>query len=574
MKLYIALVLCSLCASTKSDLPRIRIKDGDFVDDHGRVLIFRGINSIIKHYPWYDPAFLDPARHQQLVDWGFNALRLGAMWTGVEPAEGEINTTYIGIVEEIVNGLGSRGIYSFLDMHQDVLYKTHGSGYWGIPEWVSDKFSAPEHPWPWPMENTDHFSTWACGYFTQEISHAFGQWYSNVGGTADSFANFWKILASRFKENTAILGYELINEPWPGDIYQDASTILPGNAGQFNLVPFYEKINAAIRSVDDETLVFWEPVTYGYFVPYDYNVLLDGALDAYLKTHNFTDFLPILEKVCGAMQNGSGSVEFSSTNMMKKLTDLYNEGREHRFNILDENKPSVLGPGFTVPPGGPQYLNRTVMSWHYYCWAIGYGASDGPYDNVTRALCDDFLGEMVFNTVHKRSTVDLKGSASMLTEFGICEPNYNLPDSLGNIECNFVLGQADKHLESWTYWDTASGGVFWDGDGNPKEEVVKVFSRPYPVATAGKPISINFDHQTGDFTFEFIPSRSMTVPTVIYVPPLHYGSGYNVTVSEDLQWAEDANNANYILVTIKEDANGVQVAMNMEANAFVKINKK
>ena len=27
------------------------------------------------------------------------------------------------------------------------------------------------------------------------------------------------------------------------------------------------------------------------------NIILDGVLDAYLQTHNFTDFLPILKQV-------------------------------------------------------------------------------------------------------------------------------------------------------------------------------------------------------------------------------------------------------------------------------------
>ena len=25
-----------------------------------------------------------------------------------------------------------------------------------------------------------------------------------------------------------------------------------------------------------------------------------------------------------------------------------------------------------------------------------------------------------------------------------------------------MLDEADRHLQSWSYWDTASGGVFWD----------------------------------------------------------------------------------------------------------------
>jgi endoglycosylceramidase len=34
-------------------------------------------------------------------------------------------------------------------------------------------------------------------------------------------------------------------------------------AGAKNLQPFYEKIAKAIRSVDNNTLIFYEPVTWG-----------------------------------------------------------------------------------------------------------------------------------------------------------------------------------------------------------------------------------------------------------------------------------------------------------------------
>ena len=66
------------------------MKDGNFVDESGRIMMFRGINSVIKHYPWYDPMMLDPGRQKQLGDWGFNAIRLGTMWSGVEPEENQV----------------------------------------------------------------------------------------------------------------------------------------------------------------------------------------------------------------------------------------------------------------------------------------------------------------------------------------------------------------------------------------------------------------------------------------------------------------------------------------------------
>ena len=49
-------------------------------------------------------------------------------------------------------------------------------------------------------------------------------------------------------------------------VKKDASLILPGNAGFKLLEPFFNAASDAIREVDDETIIFWEPVTYAYFV--------------------------------------------------------------------------------------------------------------------------------------------------------------------------------------------------------------------------------------------------------------------------------------------------------------------
>ena len=67
-------------------------------------------------------------------------------------------------------------------------------GYWGVPPWVKHKMEPAEHLYPWPLKEP---KVWDCGYFTEEISHAFGQFYDNVNGVGDDFANFWGILARR-----------------------------------------------------------------------------------------------------------------------------------------------------------------------------------------------------------------------------------------------------------------------------------------------------------------------------------------------------------------------------------------
>jgi len=543
------LIIIALSAAVKSELSSIHVENGHFVDSDGRIRLFRGINSVIKHFPWYDYVMLDPVRHKQMAQWGFNAVRLGSMWSGVEPAEGLVNETYIGVLKEIVAGLSDNGIYSYLDMHQDVL--TEDAGYAGVPTWLAEKFRPPSHPYPWPMNNTSGYSTWACGYFTQEISGGFEQLYTEH---QQEFANFWRQMALRFRDDPAILGYELMNEPWTGDLYKDASLILPGNAGFKLLEPFFNAASDAIREVDDETIIFWEPVTYAYFVNAQQNIILDGVLDAYLQTHNFTDFLPILQQVCGDMAEDIGNMEKIDfeTEVMSLARNL-GEATFHRFNHIDEksSRPSTLGPGFTAPPGGAQYLNRTAMSWHFYCWALGY-SSDQEFDPVLKAVCDDFLGPLVFNTVDARAA-ELDGSATMLTEFGECSPSYDHPDYQGTIVCNMVLDLADKHFQSWSYWDTASGFVLWDGEGEPVLDAVKVFSRPYPQATAGYPVTLDFNSESRIMQYSYNPDPAIPSPTEIFVPALLYPKGFDVAVSDNLQWelagdkilvkADDANMA-------------------------------
>ena len=45
-------VLSCLVLTVVCDLSPVSVHNGNFVDRDGRVRMFRGINSVIKHYPW------------------------------------------------------------------------------------------------------------------------------------------------------------------------------------------------------------------------------------------------------------------------------------------------------------------------------------------------------------------------------------------------------------------------------------------------------------------------------------------------------------------------------------------
>ena len=71
-------------------------------------------------------------------------------------------------------------------------------------------------------------------------------------GLQDSLVDFWSTVAKYFKDDEEILGYELINEPWAGDIYGNPGLLLPTIADRQNFQPMYDRVNHAIRSVDEQ----------------------------------------------------------------------------------------------------------------------------------------------------------------------------------------------------------------------------------------------------------------------------------------------------------------------------------
>jgi len=122
------------------------------------------------------------------------------------------------------------------------------------------------------------------------------------------------------------------------------------------------------------------------------------------------------------------------------------------------------------------------------------------------------------------------------------------------------LGEAEKHLQSWSYWDTANGGIFWDQDNNINYEAVKVFSRPYPQATAGTPVSLSYDLESRRMDFSFLPNLQIISGTEIFIPDIVYTDGFTVTMSPHLTWEHHPSQSNKIIVTAyREDMANITI---------------
>jgi endoglycosylceramidase len=145
-------------------------------------------------------------------------------------------------------------------VHQDIL-SSKFCLYDGAPLWVINK-SKPLFNFPFPLKpGCDR--AWGSNSFAYATQVAYQDIYDNYAGMRDDLVDFWVESAKRWKDHPAILGYELINEPFAGNTYLDPLLFLPGEAGRKNLMPLYNVLNEAIRKEDDNTLIFYEPVTWG-----------------------------------------------------------------------------------------------------------------------------------------------------------------------------------------------------------------------------------------------------------------------------------------------------------------------
>ena len=96
-----ALLLLAGCSGASAHFST-SATDKFIYDDHGRVSLFHGANIVMKGYPWYPQFLLNKEHIAEISSWGFNTIRLGVMWTGVEPEKGVYNETYISIIDNIL----------------------------------------------------------------------------------------------------------------------------------------------------------------------------------------------------------------------------------------------------------------------------------------------------------------------------------------------------------------------------------------------------------------------------------------------------------------------------------------
>ena len=181
-----------------------------FRDSHGRVVVLHGLFAVWKGTPFYPPddatipnGFTD-ADADRYAELGFDAVRLAWFWRGLEPAKDQFDPAYLAGIAAVQQKLSRRGVFTVLDSHQDG-FGDRFNGL-GFPDYVTyDDGLAFDPGLVFPLN-----------YISPATQHAFDNFYANKGDAWHWYGRAWQVMSLRLGRDPMLVGYDLMNEPWPG----------------------------------------------------------------------------------------------------------------------------------------------------------------------------------------------------------------------------------------------------------------------------------------------------------------------------------------------------------------------
>ncbi len=194
---------------------------------------------------------------------GFDVVRLVLDWSQLEPTPGAYSTTYLNRVAQVVGWARQQGIYVILDMHQDQFSRyilpadaksvpsgcSPSGGGDGAPGWAVQTDGKPACAL-YGIDELNPAESAAFYNFWQNSTVGAPQGQAPGTGLQDHYIGALAALATRFENDPAVLGYELMNEPQPGSIGS-----LPAangyTASSQELYPFYKRAIEALTGVRD-----------------------------------------------------------------------------------------------------------------------------------------------------------------------------------------------------------------------------------------------------------------------------------------------------------------------------------
>jgi hypothetical protein len=238
---------------------------------------------------------------------------------------------------------------------------------------------------------------------------------------------------------------------------------------------------------------------------------------------------------------------------MLRFIETMRKTDEHTFFFI-EGRP--LGTGDAEYPSWKKDDPPNVINaFHWYDGFALFTKQFRPWFTIDpgkaklvigKKKAQDYFNKCVEDGV-KWAREHMRDIPSLLGEFGLAfdmnkrrafsDGNYSLHEEALSMYYNAV----DENLIHSTLWNYTADNTNESGDGwndedlsifsEGKERAIAGWKRPYPMATAGQPLAIKWDHQQCIFSYRFNADGSIEAPTIIYLPAEWFGLETKIKVA-------------------------------------------
>jgi hypothetical protein len=525
----------------------------------------------------------------RLRSWGLTFLRFLVTWEAIEHAgAGIYDDAYLDYVRQIILKAGEYGIQLFIDPHQDVWSRFTGGD--GAPGWTLEAVGMdltrlqetgaaivhalhgdpfPQMIWPTNTHKLASATMFALFFAGNDLAPC----TKIEGEPAQEFLQRHYIAAFRrlahwIRDLPNVAGFDTMNEPMRGYMGVDD---LNECCGRPRLGEFPAPLQAMLlASGIPQEVDVWEIDLRGnrrtstrLINPQGMRLWRDG-IECIWRDNGVWDFAadgsPRLLRPNHFSQVKGRLFDFNQDYYRPFANRFAREIREEAPGtlIFIETEPSNPPPRWSEDDAAdivyaPHWYDVVPLLLKRFYSFIAADYHTGRLVILPHNIRRSFRSQL--QKFRLEASQSLRGAPVLIGEVGVpYDLNHKYAYRTGNF--NVQVNALDRTLQAlednllsctiWNYtpdntnergdqWNDEDFSIFsrdqqWDpGDINSGGRSLPALIRPYPIATAGKPVQVKFDIHKKRFEYVFDHDPGIDAPTELYVPNFQYPRGFTVT---------------------------------------------
>lgn len=300
-----------------------------------------GVNEAESIMRVYERAYVNTFDFDRLVDQGVTLVRLPVYYRNFQDDNGNWIKEPYSVLDQIINALSDRGIYVLIDMH-------------GAPG----------------LQSADATTGRA----------EFNQLFATGGGFYRTRTeDLWRDIAKRYRENSWVLGYDLLNEPL-------------GVGSDFQLLAnVYDQLYRAIRSVDTNHLIVMEGI---WYTPPGGSEIVDWDTLPPPQHRNWTNVMYQYHFYHWEDIDSGGNKVKADENFPSHKAFIDQKLAAAAIKQAQYNVPVMIGEfyGFNLKSIWEYYLDSfNSQEWSWTSWSLKYHDSPSSWGIVAHSGYDEPL---------------------------------------------------------------------------------------------------------------------------------------------------------------------------------------